>query len=163
MKPGPIALVEAAVLIVVVATKGPLDDKVLRNLQEARAREGNAIAIATEGDTRIGQLTPHVLFVPDVDPVLAPLVTTIPLQLLAYHVADSRGTDVDQPRNLARSVTVEQSLAGGLRDRSSRRPPATSYIETRGFAELATSLFPVAHVNLILWVQALSRRPVQAY
>ena len=107
MKHGPIALVEPAVPIVVLATRGPLYDKVLSNLQEVRAREGNVIAIATEGDARIGQLTPHVLFVPDVDPVLAPLVTTIPLQLLAYHVADSRGTDVDQPRNLAKSVTVE--------------------------------------------------------
>ena len=107
MKHGPIALVEPAVPIVVVATQGPLYDKVLSNLQEVRAREGNVIAIATEGDKRIGQLTPHVLFVPQVDPILAPLLTTIPLQLLAYHVADIRGTDVDQPRNLAKSVTVE--------------------------------------------------------
>jgi glucosamine--fructose-6-phosphate aminotransferase (isomerizing) len=92
---------------VVVATKGPLYDKVLSNLQEVRAREGNVIAVATLGDERISQLTPHVMYVPDVDPLLAPLITTVPLQLLAYHVADLRGTDVDQPRNLAKSVTVE--------------------------------------------------------
>lgn len=107
MKHGPIALVEPSVPIVIVATKGPLYDKVLSNLQEVRAREGNVIAVATEGDKRIGQLTPHVMYVPDVDPLLAPLITTVPLQLLAYHVADQRGTDVDQPRNLAKSVTVE--------------------------------------------------------
>ena len=107
MKHGPIALVEPAVPIVVVATQGPLYDKVLSNLQEVRAREGNVIAVATLGDTRISQLTPHVMYVPEVDPLLAPLITTVPLQLLAYHVADLRGTDVDQPRNLAKSVTVE--------------------------------------------------------
>jgi glucosamine--fructose-6-phosphate aminotransferase (isomerizing) len=107
MKHGPIALVEANVPIVVVATKGPLYDKVLSNLQEVRAREGTVIAVATEGDKRIRQLTPYVMDVPDVDPMLAPLVTAVPLQLLAYHVADIRGTDVDQPRNLAKSVTVE--------------------------------------------------------
>ncbi len=107
MKHGPIALVEPAVPVVVLATKGPLYDKVLSNLQEVRAREGNVIAVATLGDERIGQLTKHVMYVPEVDHLLAPLITTVPLQLLAYHVADIRGTDVDQPRNLAKSVTVE--------------------------------------------------------
>ena len=107
MKHGPIALVEAGVPIVVVCTKGPLYDKVVSNLQEVKAREGHIIAIATRGDARIGKLADDVLYVPDVDALLAPLLATVPLQLLAYHVADLRGTDVDQPRNLAKSVTVE--------------------------------------------------------
>ncbi|HET6344789.1 MAG TPA: SIS domain-containing protein, partial [Myxococcota bacterium] len=107
MKHGPIALIEPGVPIVVVATKGPLYEKVLSNLQEVRAREGHVVAIATQGDERIAELADDVLYVPDVDPLLAPVIATIPLQLLSYHVADLRGTDVDQPRNLAKSVTVE--------------------------------------------------------
>jgi glutamine---fructose-6-phosphate transaminase (isomerizing) len=107
MKHGPIALIEPGLPVVAVATQGPLYEKVLSNLQEARAREGHIIAIATEGDTTIGMFADDVLFVPKVDPMLTPLVATVPLQLLAYHVADLRGTDVDQPRNLAKSVTVE--------------------------------------------------------
>ena len=107
MKHGPIALIEPNVPVVVVTPRGPLYDKVLSNLQEVRAREGHVVAIATLGDDRIESFADDVLYVPDIDPVLAPLVTTIPLQLLAYHVADLRGTDVDQPRNLAKSVTVE--------------------------------------------------------
>jgi glucosamine--fructose-6-phosphate aminotransferase (isomerizing) len=107
MKHGPIALIEPGVPIVVVATQGPLYEKVVSNLQEVRAREGHVVAIATQGDERIAELADDVLYVPDVDPLLAPVIATIPLQLLAYHVADLRGTDVDQPRNLAKSVTVE--------------------------------------------------------
>lgn len=107
MKHGPIALIEAGLPCIVVANQSPIYDKVLSNLQEVKAREGLVIAVATEGDTRIGEMCEDVLYVPAVDPVLAPLVTTIPLQLLSYHVADQRGTDVDQPRNLAKSVTVE--------------------------------------------------------
>jgi glucosamine--fructose-6-phosphate aminotransferase (isomerizing) len=91
----------------VVATQGPLYEKTLSNLQEAKARDGLTIAVATEGDDRIASLADEVIFVAAVDPLLSPLVTVVPLQLLAYHVADERGTDIDQPRNLAKSVTVE--------------------------------------------------------
>ena len=107
MKHGPIALVEPAVPIVVVATKGPLYEKVVSNLQEVRARDGHVIAIASASDERIAELCADLLRVPDADPMLAALLACVPLQLLAYHVADNRGTDVDQPRNLAKSVTVE--------------------------------------------------------
>jgi len=107
MKHGPIALIEPSLPVVAIATQGPLYDKVLSNVQEVRAREAHVIAVATAGDERIGSMADDVLFVPPVDPLLAPLLTTVPLQLLAYHVADLRGTDVDQPRNLAKSVTVE--------------------------------------------------------
>ena len=107
MKHGPIALVEEGLPVVAVATRGPLYEKMLANIQEVRARSGHVIAVATEGDERIGELAEDVVFVPATDPLLTPLVATVPLQLLAYHVADQRGTDVDQPRNLAKSVTVE--------------------------------------------------------
>jgi glucosamine--fructose-6-phosphate aminotransferase (isomerizing) len=107
MKHGPIALIEPSVPVVVVATQSPIYDKVVANIQETRARDGVVIAVASEGDGRIAELADEVIFVPEVDPVLAAVVATIPLQLLAYHVADQRGTDVDQPRNLAKSVTVE--------------------------------------------------------
>jgi glucosamine--fructose-6-phosphate aminotransferase (isomerizing) len=107
MKHGPIALIEPDVPVVVVATEGPVYDKVLANMQEVKARDGTVIAVGTEGDDQIRNLADEVLYVPAVDPVFAPVVTTIPLQLLAYHVADLRGTDIDQPRNLAKSVTVE--------------------------------------------------------
>lgn len=107
MKHGPIALVEPAVPSIFVATQGPLYEKVLANLQEVRARDGRVVAIATLGDEAILRVADHVIFVPDTDPMLLPLITAVPLQLLAYHVADLRGTDIDQPRNLAKSVTVE--------------------------------------------------------
>jgi glutamine---fructose-6-phosphate transaminase (isomerizing) len=107
LKHGPIALIEPGVPIVAVATDGPLYEKIFSNLQEVRAREGFVVAIATEGDPRIDEVADEVLYVPRIDPVLAPLLTTVPMQLLAYHVAELRGTDVDQPRNLAKSVTVE--------------------------------------------------------
>ncbi len=107
MKHGPIALIEPTVPVVVVATKSPVYDKVVANIQETKARDGMVVAVATEGDGRIAEIADEVIYVPDVDPILSALVATIPLQLLAYHVADLRGTDVDQPRNLAKSVTVE--------------------------------------------------------
>jgi glucosamine--fructose-6-phosphate aminotransferase (isomerizing) len=107
MKHGPIALIEALVPVVVVATAGPLYEKVLSNMQEVRARDAYVVAVATQGDDRIADLADDVIFVPPIDPILSPLLATIPLQLLSYHVADLRGTDVDQPRNLAKSVTVE--------------------------------------------------------
>lgn len=107
MKHGPIALIEPGLPVIVVATQGPLYDKVISNMQEVRAREAFVIAVATEGDTNIKNFADEVIYVPATDPMLSPLVTTVPLQLLAYHVADMRGTDIDQPRNLAKSVTVE--------------------------------------------------------
>jgi glutamine---fructose-6-phosphate transaminase (isomerizing) len=107
LKHGPIALIEPGLPVVCVATRGPVYDKVISNMQEVRAREGHVIAVATEGDTQIKSFADDVLYVPDTEPMLAPLVTTVPLQLLAYHCAKQRGTDIDQPRNLAKSVTVE--------------------------------------------------------
>ncbi|MBI5510348.1 MAG: glutamine--fructose-6-phosphate transaminase (isomerizing) [Deltaproteobacteria bacterium] len=107
MKHGPIALIESGVPVVVVATKGPLYDKIVANIQEVRARDGMVIAVVTRGDEHVAALAEHVIEVPDVDPIFTPVVATVPLQLLAYHVADLRGTDIDQPRNLAKSVTVE--------------------------------------------------------
>ena len=107
MKHGPIALVDEEVPVVVVALRGPGYDKVVSNLEEVRARGGKIIALATVGDTAIADVADDVVLVPDVDELLQPIVASIPLQLFAYHVADLKGTDVDQPRNLAKSVTVE--------------------------------------------------------
>ena len=107
MKHGPIALIEPGVPVVVVATAGPLYEKIVGNIQEVRARDGLVIAVVTRGDREVHKLAQHVIEVPPVDPIFTPIVATVPLQLLAYHVADLRGTDIDQPRNLAKSVTVE--------------------------------------------------------
>jgi len=107
MKHGPIALIDEHLPVVVLATKGPLYEKTLSNIQEVRARGGKVIAIATEGDTEIGKLAQDVFHVPEVHPLLAPMVSVVPLQLLAYEIAVLLGRDVDQPRNLAKSVTVE--------------------------------------------------------
>jgi glucosamine--fructose-6-phosphate aminotransferase (isomerizing) len=107
MKHGPIALVEAQVPIVAIATQGPLYEKVFSNIQEVKAREGRVFAVASEGDTHIETVAEEVFYIPTLEPVLDAMLATVPLQLLAYHVADARGTDVDQPRNLAKSVTVE--------------------------------------------------------
>jgi glucosamine--fructose-6-phosphate aminotransferase (isomerizing) len=107
LKHGPIALVEDGVPVVAVATECHVYPKILSNIQEVRARGAYVIAVASEGDEDIGAYAEHVLFVPRVPELLAPVVVTPPLQLLAYHVAKLRGCDVDQPRNLAKSVTVE--------------------------------------------------------
>jgi glutamine---fructose-6-phosphate transaminase (isomerizing) len=107
MKHGPIALIDDGMPVVVIATKGKAYDKVLSNLAEVRARDGHVIAVATRGDEEIKSLCQDVLWVEDAPPLLQPLVTVLPLQLLSYAMALSRGTDVDQPRNLAKSVTVE--------------------------------------------------------
>jgi glutamine---fructose-6-phosphate transaminase (isomerizing) len=107
LKHGPIALVEEGVPVVAVATQCHVYPKILSNIQEVRARGAEVIAIATEGDTEIGSVAQHVLVVPETPELLAPVVVTVPLQLLAYHIAKLRGCDVDQPRNLAKSVTVE--------------------------------------------------------
>jgi glucosamine--fructose-6-phosphate aminotransferase (isomerizing) len=93
--------------VVGIATQGPFYEKVFSNLEEVRARNGKLIIVAAEGDTKIANIADDVFQVPAADPLLDPILTVVPLQLLAYHVADLNGTDVDQPRNLAKSVTVE--------------------------------------------------------
>jgi len=107
LKHGPIALVEDGVPVVAVATSCHVYPKMLSNIQEVKARGAAVIAVATEGDARIGELADHVLEVPDTPELLSPVLVAVPLQLFAYHVARIRGCDVDQPRNLAKSVTVE--------------------------------------------------------
>jgi glucosamine--fructose-6-phosphate aminotransferase (isomerizing) len=107
MKHGPIALVDENMPVVFIATKDDIYDKVISNIQEVRARKGKVIAIATEGDTHIESVANHVIYIPDTLPMLTPALAVIPLQLLAYHIAVLRGCDVDKPRNLAKSVTVE--------------------------------------------------------
>lgn len=107
MKHGPIALIDKDMPVVFIATKDSIYDKVISNIEEVRARKGRVIVIATEGDEKISQHADRVIYVPATLEFLNPLVTIIPLQLLAYHVAVLRGCDVDQPRNLAKSVTVE--------------------------------------------------------
>jgi glutamine---fructose-6-phosphate transaminase (isomerizing) len=107
MKHGPIALIDSALPVVVLAPAGPVYEKTISNLSEVRAREGKIIAIASRGNHEIGALADDVFFIPECLPELQPILTVLPLQLLAYHVADLKGTDVDQPRNLAKSVTVE--------------------------------------------------------
>jgi len=107
MKHGPIALIDEKMPVVVLVPQDHNYEKTLSNLQEVRARDGRVIAIASEGDTRVASLTPDVLYVPKTHDALTPLLLTVPLQLLAYYIADLKGTDVDQPRNLAKTVTVE--------------------------------------------------------
>ena len=107
MKHGPIALIDDNMPVVVIATKAEHYDKVVSNIQEILSRKGKIIAIVTEGDTIVKGMADHVIEIPDVEEAFSPLLTTIPLQLLAYHIAVMRGCNVDQPRNLAKSVTVE--------------------------------------------------------
>ncbi|MDP7008025.1 MAG: glutamine--fructose-6-phosphate transaminase (isomerizing) [Phycisphaerales bacterium] len=107
MKHGPIALIDKGMPVVIVATRGSQYEKVLSNMEEVRSRGGHVIAVATEGDEEIRNHCDDVFFVPDVPEPLQPLLTVIPLQLLSYHAAVLRGKDVDKPRNLAKSVTVE--------------------------------------------------------
>jgi len=107
MKHGPIALIDETMPVVVIAPRDANYEKTLSSMQEVRARDGQVIAVATEGDERLAQLSSEVLWIPPVPDWIVPLVAVLPLQLLAYHVADLKGTDVDQPRNLAKTVTVE--------------------------------------------------------
>ena len=107
MKHGPIALIDERMPVVVVAVKDEVYDKIYSNIEQVKARDGIVIAVATQGDTKIAELADEVIFVPEVSSLLYPVLTVIPLQLLAYHIAVRRGADVDQPRNLAKSVTVE--------------------------------------------------------
>ena len=107
MKHGPIALIDENMPVVVVMPRDRTYEKVLSNLQEVKAREGRILAIATRGDQEVGAIADHVFYIPKMDALLSPFATSLPLQLLAYYVADFKGTDVDQPRNLAKTVTVE--------------------------------------------------------
>ena len=107
MKHGPIALIDENMPVVVIALKDPVHDKVMSNIAEVRARNGRVVAIASEGDTEIADHVNEVIYIPKTNRLLTPLLAIIPLQILAYHIAVMRGCNVDQPRNLAKSVTVE--------------------------------------------------------
>ena len=107
MKHGPIALIDENMPVFVIATKGEHYEKVVSNIQEVKARKGKVIAIVTKGDTVVKGIADHVIHIPATDEILVPILATIPLQLLSYHIAVMRECDVDQPRNLAKSVTVE--------------------------------------------------------
>lgn len=107
MKHGPIALIDEEMPVVVIATNHSNYEKVISNIQEVKARKGRVIAIATEGDAHIATMADHVIYIPDCEEAMLPLIATIPLQLLSYHIAVLRECNVDQPRNLAKSVTVE--------------------------------------------------------
>ena len=107
MKHGPIALIDESMPVVVIAPKQGHYDKVVSNIQEIKSRSGKIIAVVTKGDTQVKQLADYTIEIPDTADALSPLLTTIPLQLLSYHIAVMRGCNVDQPRNLAKSVTVE--------------------------------------------------------
>ncbi len=107
MKHGPIALIDEEMPVVFLATNMSAYEKIVSNIQEVKARKGKVIAIVNKGDTQIKAMADHVIEVPEVDEIISPLITIVPLQLLAYHIAIMRGCNVDQPRNLAKSVTVE--------------------------------------------------------
>jgi glutamine---fructose-6-phosphate transaminase (isomerizing) len=114
MKHGPNALIDENLPVVIIATRDPKDplsmvryEKTTSNLKEVKARSGKVIALATEGDDEIKEAADHVLYIPPAPEELLPILEIVPLQLLAYHIAVRRGCDVDQPRNLAKSVTVE--------------------------------------------------------
>ncbi|HXF14083.1 MAG TPA: SIS domain-containing protein, partial [Terriglobales bacterium] len=114
MKHGPNALIDENLPVVIIATRDPKDalsmvryEKTASNLKEVKARSGQVIALATEGDEEIKEAADHVIYIPAAPEELLPILEIVPLQLLAYHIAVRRGCDVDQPRNLAKSVTVE--------------------------------------------------------
>jgi glucosamine--fructose-6-phosphate aminotransferase (isomerizing) len=107
MKHGPIALIDENMPVLVIATRLGHYEKVVSNIQEIKSRKAKIIAIVTEGDTTVRELANHSIEIPETVEAFTPLLTTIPLQLLSYHIAVMRGCNVDQPRNLAKSVTVE--------------------------------------------------------
>ena len=107
MKHGPIALIDDGMPVVFIANKGRQYDKVMSNIAEVRSRGGHVIAVATEGDNDIKSVAEEVLYIPECEEYLSPILAVVPLQLMAYHAAVLRGHDVDKPRNLAKSVTVE--------------------------------------------------------
>ena len=107
MKHGPIALIDQEMPVVVIATKKGNYEKVVSNIQEVKARKGKIIVVVTKGDTVAAGLGDHVIEIPNTEEELIPILASVPLQLLSYHIAVMRGCNVDQPRNLAKSVTVE--------------------------------------------------------
>jgi glucosamine--fructose-6-phosphate aminotransferase (isomerizing) len=107
MKHGPIALVDETLPVVFIATKDMYYDKVVSNIQEIKARKGQIIAVASIGDQVLPTMSENIMFVPEIDEVIAPLLSVVPMQLLSYYVGVAKGIDVDKPRNLAKSVTVE--------------------------------------------------------
>ena len=107
MKHGPIALIDEYRAVVCIACESRVYEKMISNIQEIRARRGRIIAIATAGDEKIKKEIKEAIYIPRCDELFSPLLAALPLQLLAYHIAVKRGCDVDQPRNLAKSVTVE--------------------------------------------------------
>ncbi|MEE8122432.1 MAG: SIS domain-containing protein, partial [Anaerolineales bacterium] len=107
MKHGPIALIDENMPVIAIAPKDPWYEKMLSQIEQTKARGGNVIAVATDGDDLLQEIADHILWVPETPWLLSPVTTIIPLQLLAYHTGVLRGADVDQPRNLAKSVTVE--------------------------------------------------------
>ena len=107
LKHGPISLLDAEVPLVAIATRSSVQEKLISNVMEGRARDARVLAVATEGDEAMRDFADDILWVPDTIEELSPVLAIIPLQLFAYHTAVARGTDVDQPRNLAKSVTVE--------------------------------------------------------
>ena len=107
MKHGPIALIDENMPVACIATRDSSYEKIVSNIQEVKARKGIVIAIVSEGDKDIAEMADHIIEVPHVHEALMPLVSVVPLQLLSYHIAVMRGCNVDQPRNLAKSVTVE--------------------------------------------------------
>jgi glucosamine--fructose-6-phosphate aminotransferase (isomerizing) len=107
MKHGPIALIDDNMPVVFIATRRGMYEKVLSNIQEVKARKGRIIAITSKGDKAVKEVADYTIEIPETDELFVPLLATIPLQLLSYHIAVMRGCNVDQPRNLAKSVTVE--------------------------------------------------------
>jgi len=107
MKHGPIALIDQEMPVVVVATNRGTYEKVISNIEEVKSRKGRIISVITEGDTRVRKLSDYYIEIPETEEMLVPILATIPLQLMAYYIAVLRGCNVDQPRNLAKSVTVE--------------------------------------------------------
>ena len=107
LKHGPISLLDAECPLVAIATRSSVYEKLISNVMEGRARDAKVIAVATEGDPQIERFADDVSWIPETHEALSPVLAVIPLQLFAYEVAIARGTDVDQPRNLAKSVTVE--------------------------------------------------------
>jgi len=107
MKHGPIALIDKDTVVVALIPSNSIYEKMLGNIEEVKARDGVVIAIATQGDEGIREKAEHVFYIPKTNDFLTPLLFAVPLQLLAYHIARNKGCDIDQPRNLAKSVTVE--------------------------------------------------------
>ena len=107
MKHGPIALIDEDMPVIIIATRDNTYSKILSNIEEVRSRKGRVIAIANDGDQEISRLAEDVIYIPQASGPITPLLAVIPLQLLAYHIATLRGCNVDRPRNLAKSVTVE--------------------------------------------------------